>query len=95
MNLSKERRLHLRPKSFILYKNASLAQRLEHRICNARVVGSIPTGGLSFMLLYFKLIQYFLFELLFISFNLCFGRLRDGQQPSKLFCVGSNPIRNI
>ena len=27
------------------YKNASLAQRLEHRICNARVVGSIPTGG--------------------------------------------------
>jgi hypothetical protein len=44
----KERRLHLGPKSFILYKNASLAQRLEHRICNARVVGSIPTGGLSF-----------------------------------------------
>ena len=31
------------------YKNASLAQRLEHRICNARVVGSIPTGGLSFV----------------------------------------------
>ena len=44
----KERRLHLGPKSFILYENASLAQRLEHRICNARVVGSIPTGGLSF-----------------------------------------------
>ena len=55
MNLSKERRLHLRPKSFILYENASLAQRLEHRICNARVVGSIPTGGLSFIYISFKI----------------------------------------
>ena len=45
----KESRLHLIPKSFILYKNASLAQRLEHRICNARVVGSIPTGGSTYM----------------------------------------------
>ena len=27
---------------------ASLAQWLEHRICNARVVGSNPTGGLLF-----------------------------------------------
>ena len=72
------------------YKNASLAQRLEHRICNARVVGSIPTGGLYFNIQYFKLVNY---EYSFF-FVLCFGRLRDGQQPSKLFCVGSNPIRN-
>lgn len=72
------------------YKNASLAQRLEHRICNARVVGSIPTGGLYFNIQYFKLVNY---EYSFF-FILYFGRLRDGQQPSKLFCVGSNPIRN-
>ena len=51
----KESRLHLIPKSFILYKNASLAQRLEHRICNARVVGSIPTGGLYFIIAFFKI----------------------------------------
>lgn len=23
------------------------------------------------------------------------GRLMDGHQPSKLFCIGSNPIRGI
>lgn len=24
-----------------------------------------------------------------------YGRLMDGHQPSKLFCIGSNPIRGI
>jgi hypothetical protein len=33
--------------SVSLYLDASLAQGLEHRICNATVVGSIPTGGFT------------------------------------------------
>lgn len=95
MNLPKERRLHLCTKSFILCKNASLAQRLEHRICNARVVGSIPTGGLCFILRLITIQLCLQFRPFLWSSFFCLGRLMDGLQPSKLFCVGSNPIRDV
>lgn len=36
---------------------ACLAQRLEHRICNAMVIGSIPIAG--FFLFFIFLIQIF------------------------------------
>ena len=94
-NLSEERRLHLCTKSFILYKNASLAQRLEHRICNARVVGSIPTGGLCFIIVFTTLQLHLLLCYFFGHYFCCLGRLMDGLQPSKLFCVGSIPIRDV
>ena len=32
---------------------ARLAQRLEHRICNAMVIGSIPIAGFSLFFFYF------------------------------------------
>ena len=40
----------------ILVMLARLAQRLEHRICNAMVIGSIPIAGFSLfvVVLFFK-----------------------------------------
>ena len=80
--------LHPWRKSFILFVRASLAQRLEHRICNARVVGSIPTGGLL------RTRPSFVVTKPCFGREKCLGRLMDGQQPSKLFCVGSIPVRD-
>ena len=36
---------------------ARLAQRLEHRICNAMVIGSIPIAGFSLFVLIFYIID--------------------------------------
>lgn len=36
----------------ILVMLARLAQRLEHRICNAMVIGSIPIVGFSLFILF-------------------------------------------
>lgn len=40
---------------YVEFLRARLAQRLEHRICNAMVIGSIPIAGFSlfFFFIYF------------------------------------------
>lgn len=37
---------------------ARLAQRLEHRICNAMVIGSIPIAGFSLFFFFFFLFHF-------------------------------------
>ena len=46
-------------------KKARLAQRLEHRICNATVIGSIPIAGFFLYLFLFLTLRdnlFFFFE---------------------------------
>ena len=37
--------------------SARLAQRLEHRICNAMVIGSTPIAGFALFVLFFYMIE--------------------------------------
>lgn len=42
---------------YVEFLRARLAQRLEHRICNAMVIGSIPIAGFS---LFFFFISFYM-----------------------------------
>lgn len=46
---------------YVEFLRARLAQRLEHRICNAMVIGSIPIAGFSlfFFFLFYMMNHFF------------------------------------
>lgn len=48
---------------YVKFLEARLAQRLEHRICNAMVIGSIPIAGFFD----FSLFHFFLFYIYFLK----------------------------